>query len=184
MDFFSARSITEKEFYHLYVMVFLCMKTREIIVSPSTLHPNSAWVKQQTEMFLNETAGRTEKPAIVMHDRDTKFTTEFVAALEARSVRANALPKASPNLNGRCERVIQTIKLECLRKFLIFGQRHLDHILREFTEYYNRVRSHTKRDHLPPIQAPPEEVPILDSKEIVVKSYVGGLVKSFERKAA
>jgi len=184
VDFFSVRSITAKGFQHLYVMVFLCMKTREIIVSPSTQHPNSAWVKQQTEMFLNETSGRAEKPAIVMHDRDTKFTTEFVLALEARSVRANALPKASPNLNGRCERVIQTIKLECLRKFLIFSQRHLDHILREFAEYYNRVRSHTERDHLPPIHAPPDEVPSLESDQIVVRSYIGGLVKSFERKAA
>ena len=160
------------------------MKTRETIVSPSTQHPNSAWVKQQTEMFLNESTGRTEKPAIVMHDRDTKFTCEFIAALETRSVRANALPKASPNLNGRCERVIQTIKLECLRKFLIFGQRHLDHILREFTEYYNRLRSHTERDHLPPIHSRPDEVQSLESEQIVVKSYVGGLVKSFERKAA
>jgi len=119
-----------------------------------------------------------------MHDWDTKFTTEFVAALEARSVRANALPKASPNLNGRCERVIQTIKLECLRKFLIFGQRHLDHILREFAEYYNRVRSHTERDHLPPIHSSLDEVPSIESEQIVVKSYVGRLVKSFERKAA
>ncbi len=54
----------------------------------------------------------------------------------------------------------------------------------EFTEYYNRVRSHTERDHLPPIHAPPDEVPMLETKQIVVKSYVGGLVKSFQRKAA
>jgi len=133
---------------------------------------------------VQETAGRTEKPAIVIHDRDTKFTQEFVSILESRSVRANALSNASPNLNGRCERVIQTLKLECLRKLLIFGQRHLDHILREFTEYYNQVRSHTERDHLPLIHSPPDEVPLLESKQIVVKSYVGGLVKSFERKAA
>lgn len=184
VDFFSVRSITAKGFQHLYVMVFLCMKTREIIVSPSTLHPNSAWVKQQTEAFLNETAGREEKPSIIMHDRDTKFTKEFVSTLESRGVRPNALPKASPNLNGRCERVIQTIKLECLRKFLIFGQRHLDHILGEFTEYYNRVRSHTERDHLPPNHLPPDEVESLESDQIVVKTYVGGLVKSFERRAA
>jgi hypothetical protein len=85
---------------------------------------------------------------------------------------------------ARCERVIQTLKLECLRKFLIFGQRYLDYILRESTEYYNRVHSHTERDHLPPIHAPPDEVQSLESKQIEVKSYVGGLVKSFERKAA
>ena len=184
VDFFSVRSVSAKGFQHLYVLVFLCMKTREIIVSPSTQHPNSAWVKQQTEVFLNETAGRADKPAIIMHDRDAKFTKEFVSTLESRGVKPNALPKASPNLNGRCERVIQTLKLECLRKFLIFGQRHLDHLLREFTEYYNYVRSHTEWRYLPPIHSPPEEIPSLESDQIVVRSFVGGLVKSFERKAA
>ncbi len=55
----------------LYLMAFLCLKTREVIVTASTEHPNSAWVKQQTERFIDQTANRTEKPAIVMHDRDT-----------------------------------------------------------------------------------------------------------------
>ena len=74
----------------------------------------------------------------------------------------NALLIASPNLNGRCERVILTIKSECLSKSILFGKRHLDHVLAEFTEYYNTIRL----------------------KQVQVNSYVGGLVKSFERKAA
>lgn len=53
------------------------------------------------------------------HDLDTKFTKEFTAKLQERGLRTNPLPKASPNLNGRCERFIETIKLECLNKFLI-----------------------------------------------------------------
>lgn len=69
-------------------------------------------------MFLKEAAGRTEKPALLMHDWDTKFTSEFVRALEARSIQANAFTKASPNLNGRCKRVMQTLKFECLRTSL------------------------------------------------------------------
>jgi hypothetical protein len=50
-----------------------------VICSTSTEHPNSAWVVDQTERFLDETAGREQKPASVMHDRDTKFTKEFTA---------------------------------------------------------------------------------------------------------
>ncbi len=61
--------------------------------------------------------------------RDTKFTKEFVATLKAKCVRTNALPVASPNLNGRVERFIQTIKYECLFKSILFGHRHLDHIV-------------------------------------------------------
>ena len=75
-------------------------------------------------------------------------------------------------------------KMECLAKFIIFGKRHLDYLVAEFVEYYNTRRSHMERDHLPPVREDPDEVDTLKMDEIEVKSYVGGLVKSFERKAA
>jgi len=184
-DFFSVRTVTARGLQHMYVLVFLCMKTREVICSTSTEHPNSAWVVDRTDLFLDETCGREEPPAILMHDRDTKFSKDFVAALDSRGVKANALPKASPNLNGRCERAIQTLKNEGLRHFIIFGKRHLDYLLREFVAYYNTARSSMVRDDLPPVRGEePREVPTLNLDEIEVKSYVGGLVKGFERRAA
>ena len=76
------------------------------------------------------------------------------------------------------------MKYECLHKFILFGQQHLDHIAGQWVDYYNKTRSHMERDHLPPIREAPEEVSKLDRDQIVVRSYVGGLVKSFERKAA
>ena len=119
-----------------------------------------------------------------MHDLDTESTKEFKHTLSYAHVRTNPSPKDSPNLNGRCERFIETIKLECLNKFIIFRKRHLDHLLVEFTEYYNHHRSHMSRDHLPPVREEPDEVAKLSIEEVNVKSYVGGLVKAFERKAA
>ncbi|MBC8116888.1 MAG: transposase [Candidatus Saccharimonas sp.] len=139
---------------------------------------------KQTDGFIEQTAERSEKPAIVMHDRDTKFTKEFVATLKKKGITTNALPVASPNLNGRVERFIQTIKYECLFKFILFGQRHLDHIVSQWVDYYNKTRSHMERGHLPPIREAPEDIPKLDRDQIIVRSYVGGLVKSFERRAA
>lgn len=100
-DFFSVKTVTKRGLRDMYVLVFLCLETREAIISEATEHPNSAWVVQQTEMFLEETRGREKKPDIVMHDMDSKFTKEFVAKLEENGVRTNMLPKASPNLNGR-----------------------------------------------------------------------------------
>lgn len=184
VDFFSVRTVTARGFKEMYVMVWLCMTTREVIASTSTEHPNAAWVEEQTDLFLDQTAGRNDKPSVVLHDRDTKFTKGFVAKLKARDVRANALPMASPNLNGRCERVIQTIKLECLAKFIVFGKRHLDYLVSEFADYYNNRRAHMARENLPPLGQPPDEVEFLKLQQVEVKSYVGGLVKSFERKAA
>lgn len=113
-DFFSVKAVTPRGLRNMYVMVFLCLKTREVILSESTEHPNSAWVTSQAEMFIDETRGREEKPSIVIHDLDTKFTKEFVATLKEHGVRHNALPKASPNLNGRVERFVGTIRWECL----------------------------------------------------------------------
>ncbi|WP_197442922.1 hypothetical protein [Lignipirellula cremea] len=55
------------------------MTTREVIVSESTLHPNSEWVEKQADCFVDQTAGRDKKPDIVMHDLDTKFTKEFTS---------------------------------------------------------------------------------------------------------
>ncbi len=97
---------------------------------------------------------------------------------------STACRKASPNLNGRCERFIGTIRWECLDKFIVFGKQHLDYLVSEFVTFYNTRRSHMERDHLPPIRSVPDEVETLTMDQIEVKEYVGGLVKSFERKAA
>jgi len=63
-------------------------------------------------------------------------------------------------------------------------KRHLDHLVGEFVDYYNHHRSHMERDHLPPVRDEPEEVDTIPLDEIQVKSFVGGLVKSFARRAA
>ena len=83
---------------------------------------------------------------MILHDRDVKFTKEFTATVKKSGIKTNPLPKASPNLNGRCERFVGTIRWECLGKFIVFGKRHLDYLVSEFIEYYNKQRSHMERD--------------------------------------
>lgn len=65
----------------------------------------------------------------------------------------------SPNLNCRCERIIETFKLECLNKLIV---------------YYNTKRSHMERDHLTPIREASEEVKTILIDKIEVREYVGG----------
>lgn len=60
----------------------------------------------------------------------------------------------------------------------------LDHIVGQWVDYYNKIRSHIEREHLPPIRDVPDVVAKLDGDQIIVQSHVGGLVKSFERRAA
>ncbi|WP_437222511.1 hypothetical protein SH661x_002812 [Planctomicrobium sp. SH661] len=121
-DFFSVKTVARRGLQDMYVLVRLCVSTREVIVSNSTEHPTSAWVCEQTRKFVDETAGREHKPDIVMHDPDIKFSQEFTDTLKAHGLRTNRLPKRSPNLNGRCAKFVGTIKSECLSKFIVFGK--------------------------------------------------------------
>ena len=184
-DFFSVKSVTATGIRDFYVLVFLCLETREAIVTESTQHPDSAWVCQQTEWFIEQTKDREKKPEMIIHDRDVKYTKEFTQTVKDAGMKTNPLPKGSPNLNGRCERFIGTIRWECLNKFLIFGKRHLDYVISEFVSYYNHHRAHMEREYLPPVRSTePEQIETLKLSEVFVKSHVGGLIKSFERKAA
>ncbi|WP_339750378.1 hypothetical protein, partial [uncultured Rubinisphaera sp.] len=64
----------------------------------STYRPNSAWVCRQTKMFNEQTRDRVKRPAILIHDRDTKYTKKFRETVEAAGMKTNPLPKASPNV--------------------------------------------------------------------------------------
>ena len=184
-DFFTAKTITAKGIREVYLLAFLCMETREVYVTPSTEHPNSKWVCDQTQLFIDRTGNRAEKkPDVILHDRDTKFSKGFIETLKENGVRANSLPPVSPNLNGRTERFIGLIKSECLSKFIFFGQRHLDYVVAEYVRYFNEKRSHSSRGNLPPLSDPPAHATTVEPDQLEVRSYLGGLVHSFERRAA
>jgi hypothetical protein len=109
----------------------------------------------------------------------------FDEILKTSGVTPKRLPYRSPNLNARCECVIQMIQQECLGYFLVFGCSHLDYLVREYVDYYNSARSHSCHDHLPPLrQDSPEENETIDLTKIVCHECLGGLIKSFERVAA
>ena len=151
-DLFSVKSVTTKGVRDLYLKVFLCLQTREAIVTESTEHPNSTWVCEPTLKFIEQSRGRDVKPAMIIYDRDGKYTKEFTETLQQSGIKTNPLPIVSPNLNRRCERFIESIKLECLTKFIIIEKQfsiiwspslqrtttRVDHIQRE--TFYHRLK--------------------------------------------
>ena len=88
--------------------------------------PNSQWVTEQAKEFVEQAKSREHRPTHLVHDRDAKFTAEFKDAMKAAGIQCKKLPVRSPNLNARVERVIQTIKHECLQHFIVLGRDHLD----------------------------------------------------------
>lgn len=114
------------------MLVFIHLDTREIIVTTSTVKPNSKWVEQQTRNFLAQVADRDDQPRYLLRDRDSKFTRQFDEILKTDGVKSKVLPFRLPNLNAGCERVIQTIQQAYVDNFLVFGARHLAYLISEF----------------------------------------------------
>ena len=76
------------------------------------------------------------------HDRDPVFTEAWTALLETGGVKCVPIPAQSPNCNPHAERFVKTIRTECLDHFVIFGERHLRHRIKEFGEHYLTERHH------------------------------------------
>ena len=89
-----------------------------------------------------------------------------------------------PNLRAHVERFIQTLNHECLDKFVIVAERHLNYICREWRLHYNRERPHEARGHLPPgMETPPASNETVRLNDIIYSSRLGGLLNDYWRAA-
>lgn len=193
-DFFSKRVLTLKGVREAFVIAFLNVKTRQVILSPATLHPHEDWVVTQADSFVHQARRQGLPVALLQHDRDTKFTKAFDATLKRQRVKIKRGAYRAPNTNAFVERFIQSIEQECLDRFVVFGERHLDHLCAEYVAHYHDERPHQSLDNVP-VKAPKtrgrpmtkvgnifdEAVPIA---EVQCKQRLGGLLKSYHRKAA
>jgi hypothetical protein len=82
------------------------------------------------------------KVRFLIHDRDTKFVGSFDEVFRSEGARVICTPIRAPNANAFCERWVGTVRRECLDWMLIRGRRHLERILREYADHYNRHRPH------------------------------------------
>jgi putative transposase len=186
-DFFSKRVLTPKGFRELFVVVFLHVGTRRVFLTSATQHPNEAWVIEQAEAFVRHARAKKLAVDIIMHDRDCKFTAGFDSALENAGVDARRSAYRAPNTAAFVERFVQSIKLECLDYFVVFGERHMDYLCREFVEHYHAERPHQGLDNelLKPSRKnknrQPDLIPLAD---VACRTRLGGLLKHYQRKAA
>jgi putative transposase len=78
----------------------------------------------------------------LIHDRDAKYTQAFDGILGSAAIKAVRLPPHSPNLNAFAERFVRSIKTECLDQFVLFGEKSLRHVVREYLAHYHVERNH------------------------------------------
>jgi transposase InsO family protein len=97
-----------------------------------------AWVWQQ---LLNATPPGCQ-PRYLLHDRDGVYGADFSARTARLGIRSVRTPVRAPNANALAERIVRTIRTECLDHLLVVDERHLQAVLAEFANYYNRDWPH------------------------------------------
>jgi putative transposase len=135
-DFFVSITAT---FQILYVFVAMEIGSRRILHFNVTAHPTAEWTIQQ----FRETLAEPHLYRFVIHDRDSIFSSSLDAALKDFGVRPIRTPVRAPKANAYCERLIGTIRRECLDSLIPINQRHLRMILKELVGHYNRGRPHS-----------------------------------------
>jgi putative transposase len=176
-DFFTVDTVPLRV---LYVVFFLHVQTRQVFVGGCTAHPTGAWVTQQARNVLWEVDEAGIRPTLLLRDRDTKCCRSFDAACAAQSVQVINTPVRAPQANAIAERVVRTLRNECLDHVLILNERHLQTVLAEYVAFYNADRPHRSLALEPPLPASRNPVP---SGAITSRPVLGGLHHVYHRAA-
>jgi transposase InsO family protein len=172
----------------LYVFVALEVGSRRLLHVNVTSHPTAAWTVQQ----FREILAIPHAYRFVLHDRDVIYSPWLDAAITAMGVHVLRTPVQAPQANAYCERLLGSLRRECLDFLIPFGEEHLRRLLRIWQVHYNRARPHS---HLGPglPQPPPglSAAPIAGhdlprDARVVARSIPGGLHHEYglERLAA
>src|SRR5467141_3504266 len=135
MDLFVVPTLS---FRLLHGLLILQHDRRQILWLGVTAHPTAEWISRQ----LTEASGWKVAPRYIIRDRDAVYGDVFIRRLRAMGIRDRPTAPRSPWQNGYCERAIGSIRRDCLDHVVVFGERHLRHLLRSYATYYNAARTH------------------------------------------
>jgi putative transposase len=164
-------------------MVFINVATRRVWISTATRNPTEAWVVEQAKSFIDHAEANELKLEMVTRDNDQIYKKGFDAVMEGAGIRAKRLALRSPNTNAYVERFIQTIQVECLDHFLVFGKKHFDYLDHEYVEHYHNERPHQGLNNQVVRGEPPPEQ-FCPPNAIVCRTRLAGLLKHYYRAAA
>jgi transposase InsO family protein len=174
IDFLTVPTAT---FRILFVLGILSHDRRRILHTNATEHPTAAWTAQQ----VLEAVGLDDAPKYLLHDRDAIYGALFSRKVASVGLNEVATAPRSPWQNPYVERVIGSIRRECLNHTIILGERHLRRVIGNYVQYYNKARTHLSLDKDAPVGCP---VHPPDVGSIVSRSHCGGLHHEYVRAAA
>jgi transposase InsO family protein len=163
MDLFVVPTISFRLIYGLLIMGH---GRRQILWIGVTAHPTAEWMANQ----ITEAYGWEQAPRYLIRDRDGIYGEIFTRRLRSMGIRDRPTSARSPWQNGYAERLIGSIRRECVDHIVVFGERHLRHVLLSYMNYYNETRTHLSLNKDAPSWRAAETV-----GRIICRPILGGL---------
>ena len=163
MDLFIAPTIG---FDILYAFVIVRLDRRHLVWINVTANPTAEWIARQITQ-ITEAFPWDDAPQYLIRDRDRIYGAVVTRRLRAMGIRDKPTAPASPWQNGFAERLIGSIRRECVDHFIILGEAHLRRILRAYAAYYNEIRTHRSLDKDAPVSRPVQRTGTINSHAIL-----------------
>jgi transposase InsO family protein len=156
----------------LYAFVIVRLGRRDLVWINVTTNPTAEWIARQ----LTEAFPWNATPRYLIRDQDRTYGSIVARRMRAMGIRDKPTAPASPWQNGFAERLIGSIRRECVDHFIVLGEAHLRHILRTYARYYNHIRTHWSLDKDTPVYRPVQRIGSINSHAIL-----GGLHHHYVR---
>src|SRR6202163_4855691 len=156
----------------LYAFVIVRLGRRDLVWTNVTANPTAEWVARQ----ISEAFPWDEAPRYLIRDRDRIYGSVVTRRVRAMGIRAKPTAPASPWQNGFAERLIGSIRRECVDHIIILGEMHLRRVLKSYADYYNCVRTHRSLNKDAPVSRPVQRTGVISSRAIL-----GGLHHHYGR---
>ena len=156
----------------LYAFIIVRLDRRDLIWISVTRHPTAEWIARQ----VTEAFPWNEAPRYLIRDRDRIFGAVVTRRLRTMGIRDKPIAPASPWQNGFAERLIGSIRRECVDHIIVLGEAHLRRILRSYARYYNEIRTHRSLNKDAPVSRAIQRIGIVKSHAVL-----GGLHHHYVR---
>ncbi len=147
----------------LYAFIIVRLDRRELVWINVTTNPTAEWIARQiTEAFPWD-----DNPQYLIRDRDRVYGSMVTRRLRAMGIRDKPTAAASPWQNGFAERLIGSIRRECVDHILVLSEAHLRRFLEAYARYYNDIRTHWSLDKDAPLTRPIQRTGSINSRAVL-----------------
>ena len=173
LDFFTADLLNGTK---VYVLAIIEHGTRRVRILAATEHPVESWVVQQARNLLMDLEDAGTRVKVVLHDRDASFTAASDEVFRAAGVTISRSAVQAPGMNSIMARWIGSCRRELLDRTLVWNQRHLMTVLREYEDFCNTHRPHRALNQAAPLRPLPNGVADLDQVRVQRRDRAGGVI--------